>query len=158
MKAVQFLKRFMIMVVVCGLIAFANVTPAIASQDNQIIDNLTMPNIQKKSEEILKTSPYDTNPEYTSGDTSNQGLNEVQGTADFNKMKRTSNEITPPVVKQVGKALDKAGDRINSATDDSLDKAGNAASYVKDKAGDALNSLTDKAGNATKAIKNKVKS
>ncbi|MEA5485343.1 MULTISPECIES: hypothetical protein [Pseudanabaena] len=144
--------------VVCGLIAFANVTPAIASQDNQIIDNLTMPNIQKKSEEILKTSPYNTNPEYTSGDASNQGLNEIQGTADFNKMKRTSNENTLPVVKQVGKALDKAGDQINSATDDSLNKAGDAASYVKDKAGEALNTLTDKASDTAKAIKNKVKS
>jgi uncharacterized protein YjbJ (UPF0337 family) len=158
MKIAQFLKRFVIMVVACGVIAFANVTPAIASQDNQIIDNLTMPNIQKKAEDALKGSTYDTNQEYTSDDGSNQGLNEIQGTADFNKMKRSSNENTPPVVKQVGKALDKAGDQINSATDDTLGKAGDAASYVKDKAGDALNSLTDKASDTAKAITNKVKS
>jgi ElaB/YqjD/DUF883 family membrane-anchored ribosome-binding protein len=158
MKVAQFLKRFVIMVVVCGLISFVNVTPAIASQDNQIIDNLTMPNIQKKAEDALKGSTYDTNQEYTSDDGSNQGLNEIQGTADFNKMKRSSNENTPPVVKQVEKAFDKAGDKMNSATDGSLDKAGDAANYVKDKAGDVLNSLTDKASDAAKAIKNKVKS
>ena len=160
MKIVQFLKRFVIMVIVCGLISFANITPAIASQEssNPIIDNLPMPNIQKKSEEVLKGSAYDTNPEYTSGDVSNQGLNEVQGTADFDKMKRSPYENTPPVVKQVEKALDKAGDKMNSAKDDTLDKAGEAASYVKDKAGDVLNSLTDKATDTAKAIKDKVKS
>ena len=111
MKLAQFLKRFVVMIVVCGLIAFANVAPAIATQDtpNQIIDNLPMPNIQKKSEDILKRSPYDTNQEYTSEDGSNlgQGLNEVQGTADFDKMNRTSNADLPPVVKDVKKAFNK---------------------------------------------------
>ena len=160
MKIAQFLKRFVLMVVVCGLISFANVTPAIASQDtpNKIIDNLTLPNIQKKAEDAVKGSAYDTNPEYTSDNTSNQGLNEIQGTSDFDKMKRSSNENTPPVVKQVGKALDKASDKMHSATDNTLDKAGNAASYVKDRAGNVLNSLTDKATDTAKAIKNKVKS
>lgn len=137
MKIAQFLKRFVLMVVVCGLIAFANVNPAIAAQNarDQITDNLTLPNIQKKAEDAVKGSAYDTNPEYTSDNTSNQGLNEIQGTSDFDKMKRSSNENTPPVVKQVGKALDKASDKMHSATDNTLDKAGNAASYVKDKAG-----------------------
>ena len=158
MKIAQFLKRFVVMVVVCGLIAFANVAPAIASQDNQIIDNLTMPNIQKKAEDAVKGSTYDTNQEYTSDDASNQGLNEIQGTSDFDKMKRSSNEDTPPVVKQVEKAFDKASDKMNSAKDDTLDKAGDAANYVKDKAGDALKSLTDKASDTAKSIKNKVKS
>ena len=160
MEIAQFLKRFVLMVVVCGLIAFAGVNPAIASQDapNQITDNLTMPNIQKKAEDALKGSAYDTNPEYTSDDSSNQGLNEIQGTSDFDKMKRSSNEDTPPVVKQAEKAFDKAGENISSAKDDTLDKAGDAASYVKDKAGDVLSSLTGKAADTAKAIKNKVKS
>lgn len=160
MKIVQFLKRFVITVVLCGLVSFANVTPAIASQNptNPIIDNLPMPNIQKKAEAAVKDSAYDTNQEYTSDNASNQGLNEIQGTSDFDKMKRSSYESTPPVVKQVEKAFDKAGNQLNSAKDDTLDKAGDAASYVKDKAGDALNSLTDKATDTAKAIKDKVKS
>ncbi|OIP77157.1 MAG: hypothetical protein AUK48_04465 [Oscillatoriales cyanobacterium CG2_30_44_21] len=160
MKTVQFLKRFVIMFVVCGLIAFANINHAIASQDssNQIIDNLSMPNIQKKAEDVAKGSAYDTNQEYTTDDRSNQGLNEIQGTSDFDKMKRSPNEVNPPVVKQVEKALDKAGRQINSATDDSLDKVGGATGYVKDKAGDVLNSLTDKAADTARAVTNKVKS
>ncbi|GBO54174.1 hypothetical protein APA_2122 [Pseudanabaena sp. lw0831] len=160
MKIVQFLKRFVVMVVVCGLIAFASVNPAIAAQNapDQITDNLTMPNIQKKAEDAVKGSTYDTNPEYTSDDSSNQGLNEIQGTSDFDKMKRSSNEDTPPVVKQAEKAFNKAGNNINSAKDSTLDKAGDAASYIKDKTGDALKSLTGKASDTAKAIKNKVKS
>jgi len=160
MKIVQFLKRFVIMIAVCGLIGFANITPAIASQDspNQIIDNLPMPNIQKKAEEVVKGNAFDTNQEYTSDDRSNQGLNEIQGTSDFDKMKRSYNEVTPPVVKQAEKALDKAGDKINSAKDDTLNKAGDAASYVKEKAEDVLNSVTNKATDTAKGIKKKVKS
>jgi len=167
MKLAQFLKRFVAMIVVCGLIAFANVAPAIAAQDspNQIIDNLTMPNIQKKAEDALKGSAYDTNQEYTSEDGSNQGLNEIQGTADLDKMKRTSNADLPPAVKDVEKAFDKAGDKINSVkgntgneVNSALDAAGDAASYVKDKAGDAINALTGKAADTAKSIKNKVKS
>ena len=160
MKIAQFLKRFVLMVVVCGLISFANVNPAIAAQNapDQITDNLTLPNIQKKAEDALKGSTYDTNPEYTSDDSSNQGLNEIQGTSDFDKMKRSSNEDTPPVVKQAEKAFDKAGNNISSVKDDTLDKAGDAANYIKDKTGDALKSLTGKASDTAKAIKNKVKS
>ncbi|WP_103666319.1 hypothetical protein [Pseudanabaena sp. BC1403] len=160
MKIAQFLKRFVLMVVVCGLIAFASVNPAIAAQNapDQITDNLTLPNIQKKAEDALKGSTYDTNPEYTSDDSSNQGLNEIQGTSDFDKMKRSSNEDTPPVVKQAEKAFDKAGNNISSVKDDTLDKAGDAANYIKDKTGDALKSLTGKASDTAKAIKNKVKS
>ena len=160
MKTAQFLKRFVLMVVVCGLIAFASVNPAIAAQNapDQITDNLTLPNIQKKAEDALKGSTYDTNPEYTSDDSSNQGLNEIQGTSDFDKMKRSSNEDTPPVVKQAEKAFDKAGNNISSVKDDTLDKAGDAANYIKDKTEDALKSLTGKASDTAKAIKNKVKS
>jgi hypothetical protein len=165
MKLTQFLNRLLVIVAVLVLVTFVNVLPvsAVQSDSNQIIDNLPMPNIQKKSEDILKTSPYDTNPEYTSGDGSNQGLNEVQGTADFDKMNRSHNEKTPPVVKQVGKALGKVGDKMSSAKDDTqngidsaLDKAGDAANFIKDKTGDALNSLTEKASDTAESIKSKI--
>jgi predicted phage tail protein len=144
------------MIVVCGLIAFANIAPAIAADNSQGMEQL--PNIQTKADNAVKSSPYDSNPEYTSHDQSNQGLNEIQGTADFDKMKRTSNEDLPPIVNQAEKAFGKAGDKIQSAKDNTLDKAGDTASYVKDKAGDALNSLTEKVSDTAKAIKNKVKS
>ncbi|PZO38449.1 MAG: hypothetical protein DCF19_16115 [Pseudanabaena frigida] len=167
MKFTQFLNRLLVIVAILGFVTFGNVVPAIAAQDspNQITDNLTMPNIQKKAEESLNTTAYDTNPEYTSEDNSNQGLNEIQGTADFDKMKRSSNEDTPPIVKQVEKSLSNVGDKVSLAKEDTkkgvdsaLDKAGDAASYIKDKTGDAINSLTEKASDTAKSIKNKIKS
>jgi hypothetical protein len=154
MKLTQFLNRLLVLVAIWGLVTFVNVVPAIAAQSdpNQIIDNLTLPNIQKKAEEAANSNPYETNPEYTSGDRSNQGLNEIQGTADFDKMKRTSNEDLPPIVEQAEKAFGKAGDKIQAAKDNTLDKAGDTASYIKDKAGDVLNSLTKKVSNTAKSI------
>ncbi len=167
MKFAQFFTRLLAMVYICGLMIFANVNPAIASQDNnnKIIDRLPMPNIQKKAEEATKGSPYDTNLEYETKSASNQGLNEIQGTADFDKMKRAPNEVVPPVVKQAEKAFDKVGDKMNSAKDSTensidsaLDKASDVGNYVKDKASDVVNSLTGKAEDTAKSIKDKIKS
>ncbi|MBD2178620.1 hypothetical protein H6F42_17010 [Pseudanabaena sp. FACHB-1998] len=156
MKLIQLFKRLLVIVAVLVLVTFVNVAPvsAVQSDTNQIIDNLPMPNIQKKSEDILKTSPYDTNPEYTSGDGSNQGLNEVQGTADFDKMNRSRNEKTPPIVKQAEKAFNKVGDKMSSAGEDTK----NGVDSALDKAGDAINSLTGKASDAAESIKDKIKS
>ncbi len=168
MKFVQLFTRLLAIVYICGLMIFANVNPAIAAQDqnnNKIIDQLPMPNIQKKAQDITKRSPYDTNLEYANESTSNQGLNEIQGTADFDKMKRAPNEVAPPIVSDTEKALDKVGDKLNSAKDDTkntvgsaLDKAGDVGNYVKDKAGDVVNSITDKAEDTVKSITDKVRS
>ncbi len=167
MKFTQFFTRLLAIVYICGLMVFANVNPAIAAQtnNNKIIDQLPMPTIQKKAEEITKSNPYETNMEYTTENPAAQGLNEIQGTADFDKMKRSSYEKTPPVVRDVEKVLDKVGDKMGSAKGDAqdtvgsaMDKAGDAANYVKDKAGDVVDSVTDKAGDVVKSIKNKVKS
>lgn len=167
MKFLQLFTRLLAIVYICGLMVFANINPAIASQrnDNTIIDQLPMPNIQKKAEDITKRSPYDTNLEYSNESASNQGLNEIQGTSDFDKMKRAPNEVVPPVISDAEKALDKVGDKINSAKDDTentvgsaLDKAGDVGNYVKDKAGDVVNSITDKAGDTVKSITDKVRS
>ncbi len=168
MKFTQFFTRLLAIVYICGLMMFANINPAIAAQDNNnnaIKGQLPMPSIQRKAEEITNTSPYETNTEYTTGNPAPQGLNEVQGTADFDKMKRSPNEKTPPVVRDVEKALDKVGDKLSSAkdgtqntVDSTIDKAGNAANYVKDKAGDVVDSVTNRTGDVVNSIKNKVKS
>jgi len=156
MKFTQLFTHLLAIVYICGLMVFTNVNPAIAAQtnNNNIIDQQTMPNIQKKAEEITKSNPFETNIEYTTQNPAAQGLNEIQGTADFDKMKRSPNEKTPPVVRDVEKVVDKVGDKVSSAKDNTqdaidsaMDEAGNAANYVKDKAGDAV-----------KSIKNKVKS
>lgn len=157
MKLAQFLTRLVVIVFVCGLMAFANVVPAIAAHSklNEGMEQLS--NIQTKAENAAKSGPYD-------GDLvkskANRGLNEIQGTSDFRKMKQDVNDETLPAVSQIEKTLDKVGDKANSAKDDTqngitsvLDKAGDAASYVKDKAGDAINSLTEKAGDTVESIK-----
>ncbi len=156
MKFTQFFTRLLAIVYICGLIVFANVHPAIASQsnNNKIIDQLPMPTIQKKAEEVTKGNPYETNIEYTTENRAAQGLNEIQGTADFDKMKRSPNEKIPPVVRDVEKALDKVGDKMGSAKGDTQD----AVDSAMDKAGDASNYVKDKAGDVVKSIKNKVKS
>ena len=123
---------------------FANVNPAIASQGNSSKGMQELPNIQTKADDAVKASPYDSNAEYTYNSNSNQGLNEIQGTADFDKMKRSPNEDIPPVVmKQTEKALGKVGDRMKSAKDDTKN---------------SVSSALDKAGNTAKSIKNKIKS
>jgi hypothetical protein len=156
MEFTQFFTRLLAIVYICGLMVFANVSPAIAAQtnNNKIIDQLPMPTIQKKAEEITKSNPYETNIEYTTQNPAAQGLNEIQGTADFDKMKRSPNEKTPPVVRDVEKVLDKVGDKMDSAKDNTQDAVDSAI----DKAGDAANYVKDKAGDAVKSIKNKVKS
>lgn len=155
MKFTRFFARLIAIAYICGLMIFANVNPAIASQtnNNKIIDQVTLPTIQKKAEEITKTNPYETNLEYTTENSAAQGLNEVQGTADFDKMKR-SNDTIPPVVRDVEKVLDKVGDEVDSAKDDTQ----NTVDSAIDKASDAANYVKDKAGDAVKSIKNKIKS
>jgi hypothetical protein len=162
MKFARFLTRLVVMVFVCGLMAFANVVPAIASQSGLNKGLEQLPNIQTKTDAAAKsgpysgdkTVPYGTDKQYKA----NQGLNEIQGTADIDKMKRGPKGDKLPIVRQAEKSIDKAGDKINSAKDNTengvtsvLDKAGDAANYVKDKAEDAINSLTEKAADATKS-------
>ena len=154
MKFIQLFTQLLAIVYICGLMIFANLSPAIASQGNSSKGMQELPNIQTKADDAVKASPYDSNAEYTYNSNSNQGLNEIQGTADFDKMKRSPNEDTPPVVKQTEKALGKVGDKMKSAKDDTKNSVGSAL----DKAGDIVNSLTDKAGNTAKSIKNKIKS
>jgi hypothetical protein len=148
MKLAQFFTRLVVMIYICGLMVFANAVPAIASQGNPTKGMQQLPNIQNKAEDAIKSAPYGIDKVEQE---SSQGLNEVQGSADFNKMKRDTNEGKLPAVSKAEKAIDKIGDKISSDTDDAknvvtstLDKAGEAANYVKDKAEDALNSLTGK--------------
>jgi len=162
MKFTQFLTRFAVMICICGVMLFANVVPTIAAQSNLKKGLEQLPNIQIKAEDITKASPYGIDK--VINDT-NGGLNEVQGTTDFDRMKNGANGDTLPAVRQVEKAIDRVGNKINSAKDDTqngigsaLNKAGDTANYVKDKAGDALNSVTEKAGDTAESIKDATKS
>jgi vacuolar-type H+-ATPase subunit H len=162
MKFAQFLTRLVVVVFICGLMAFANVVPAIASQNNPNKGLEQLPNIQMKTDNAAKAGPY---PSSKLKSNAKQGLNEIQGTADIDKMNRVGDEDTLPAVRQAEKSLDKVGDKINSAKDNTengvtsaLDKAGDAANYVKDVAGEAINSLAGKAADTAETIKSKAKS
>jgi len=144
MKLAQFLTRFLVMFFVCGLMVFSmvfdNVVPAIAASNiNKGMEQL--PNIQTKAEDALKdaTEPHT----YGQEKISTEGLNEVQGTADYNKMNRGANGDTPPAIEQVEKALEKVGGKIDSA---------------KDKAEATINSVNRKAKKIAKSVKDNFKS
>jgi ElaB/YqjD/DUF883 family membrane-anchored ribosome-binding protein len=163
MKYIQSFARLAIAVFACGLIAFANVTTANAAQSNLKKGMEQLPGIQTKAEDVTKASPYSNQNKVDYK--SNQGLNEVQGNSDFNRMNKNAGTDTLPAVTQVEKAVEKVGSNINSATKDTqaginsvIDKAGDAANYVKDKSGDVLNSVVDKVSDTTESIKDNSKS
>lgn len=159
MKIVQFLTRLVVMVCVCGLVVFANVSPANAgwgTPNKATKGTEPLPNITAKSEEAAISGPSG-----MAKAKALKGLNEVQGTADINKMKRDNYGDKLPVVQEAEKAASKVENKINSAkkstentTSSVLDKAGDVVNDVKDKAGDALNSLTGKVENTADSVKN----
>lgn len=164
MKLAQFLTRFVVIVFVCGLIVFANVSPANAgwgSPDKSLTKGSEpLPEITIKSDEAAASG-------LTGMDKSHalKGLNEVQGTADIDRMKRDSYGEQLPVVQEAEKAASKVENKISTAKKSTektansvLDKAGDMVSDVKDKAGDALNSLTGKTEDAADSVKNTAES
>jgi hypothetical protein len=151
MKFTQFLTRLVVVVFICGLMAFANVVPAIASQSNLNKGMEQLPNIQMKTDNAAKAGSY---PSDKLKSNAKQGLNEIQGTADIDKMKREGDEDTLPAVRQAEKAFDKVGDKINSAKDDTQ----NGVTSAFDKAGNVINSLTEKAVDTVESIKHNTKS
>ena len=141
MKLAQFFTRIVVILFVCGFMTFINIVPAIASQNNINRGMEQMPNIQTKAEEALKDA-LEPHP-YGQEKISNQGLNEVQGSADYNKMNRGANGDTPPAVEQVENALEKVGGKIDSA---------------KDKAEATMNSVNREAKRMAKSVKDNFKS
>lgn len=170
MKITQFLTRLVLMVFVCGLVVFANISPANAAwgrASNPTKGTEPLPNITDLTEKAANSSPYEINdnPSGLNSSKVNKGLNEVQGTADINRMKRDNYGDKLPVVREAEKAVDKVDNKLKSVKKDTensansvLDQASDVVSDVKDKAEDAFNSLTGKAEDTAKSIKQKVKS
>ncbi len=164
MKIVQFLTRLVVMVCVCGLVVFANVSPANAgwgSPDKSLTKGTEpLPEITIKSDKAAVSGPTGMDKSHAL-----KGLNEVQGTADIDKMKRDSYGDQLPVVKEAEKAASRVENKISTAKKSTentassvLDKAGDVVNDVKDKAGDALNSLTGKVENTADSAKNTAES
>lgn len=163
MKYIRSFARLAIAAFVCGLIAFANVTTVNAAQSNLKKGMEQLPGIQTKAEDVTKASPYSNQNKVDYK--ANQGLNEVQGTADFSRMNKNAGTDTLPAVTQVEKAVEKVGSNITSTAKDAqdgigsvVDKAGDAANYIKDKSEDVLNSVTDKVSDTTESVKDSTRS
>lgn len=164
MKIVQFLTRLVVMVCVCGLIVFTNVSPANAgwgSPDKSLTKGAEpLPSITERSDKAVVSGPSGMDKTKAL-----KGLNEVQGTADIDRMKRDSYGEKLPVVKEAEKAASRVENKISTAKKSTentassvLDKASDVVNDVKDKAGDALNSITGKAENTADSVKNTAES
>ncbi len=188
MKITQFFTRLVLMVFVCGLVVFANISPANAAwgrASNPTKGTEPLPNITDLTEKAANSSPYEINdnPAGINSSKVNKGLNEVQGTADIDRMKRDNFGDKLPVVREAEKAADKVDNKLKSVKKDAeraadkvdnklksvkkdaennansaLDQASDVVSDIKDKAGDAFNSLTGKAEDTAKSIKRNIKS
>jgi hypothetical protein len=100
--------RFLVVAFTCALLLLTNAFPALAmgttkSATTEATDQLNQ--IQRKTDEKATEPPL--GREETQAETY-QGLNEVQGDADFDKMKRPENSQNATTVKdEVGNFLEK---------------------------------------------------
>jgi hypothetical protein len=95
--------RLLIMVVMCTYLVLTSAHPVAAytaSKNNPSQDD----EIMRKSQEILRSGPPSMK---TVQERSNKGLNEVQGDAEKNQMKRPENSTGVTVEKQIEQAIEK---------------------------------------------------
>jgi hypothetical protein len=85
--------RSLIVLATCSLLLFSNVFPAFAIesyQSNVKEGETQLLETQRLTDEVSRMAPGEPNLKQTQ-ERANKGLNEVQGDADINKMKRPSN-------------------------------------------------------------------
>lgn len=105
--------RLAIAAVFCAVLMLSFALPAYSANppaSNPREGEANLLTIEKKSQEAVLSNPYDLNKQIKE---TNPGLNEVQGTADIEKMKRPGNtsEDVKSVEGIIGKTLEKvAGD------------------------------------------------
>ena len=96
---------------VCALLIFSNAFPAFAAPSNPTKGEEQLLGIEKKSQETTLEQPMSL--QETEAET-NPGLNEIQGTADANKMYRPENTGRDKSVEgKVKQALEKVRDKAS---------------------------------------------
>lgn len=118
--------RFAIIVCVCALVTFSSVLPAYSnpvkdtssygksSPTNPQKGEDQLTNIEQKTWDFLK--PENTFSSEKIQDEANKGLNEIQGDADIDKMKRPSNSRNATSIEQqIQQNLSKAQDKQREA-------------------------------------------
>ncbi len=98
--------RFLIAACFSVLLLFSYTLPAYsANPSSPTGGEANLLDIERKSQEAVLSDPYDINKQI---EETNPGLNEVQGTADIDKMKRPDNtKGVESVEEKIGKALEK---------------------------------------------------
>lgn len=100
--------RFLLSLCVCAVLLMSYATPAYSASTNTSSPTEGEANllgIEKKSQEAVLSKPFDLKKQT---EETNPGLNEVQGTADIDKMKRPGNTKGVQSVEEIiGNSLEK---------------------------------------------------
>lgn len=96
--------RFLVTVFTCALLLFSNAFPAFAVQSSPTKGEEQLTEVEKKAQETVQEKPL--SRQETQAET-NPGENEIQGTADIDKMKNPETSKTPGVEQKVERALEK---------------------------------------------------
>ena len=107
--------RFLVAVCISALVIFSNTFPALsapvnpkASPSNPSQGQEELLNIEKEAQKAVIEDPYSRKETQTKA---NEGLNEIQGTADASKMKRPENAQADSVEDKLKNVLEKATGR-----------------------------------------------
>ena len=107
--------RFVVAVCISALVIFSNTFPALsapvnpkASPSNPSQGQEELLNIEKEAQKAVIEDPYSRKETQTKA---NEGLNEIQGTADASKMKRPENAQADSVEDKLKNVLEKATGR-----------------------------------------------
>jgi hypothetical protein len=106
--------RFLFAICVCALLVFSYVAPGYAAnapRRGEAESAQAMKKMENKGREILEAGEP-TSLERVQSE-SNRGLNEVQGAAGAEDMKRPSNSQGTTVEQQIKNALEKAQDKVD---------------------------------------------
>lgn len=106
---------------VCALLTFTQVLPAHAAKSQLTKGEDQLKNIESKSIDILEAGKP-TSMEKTIEE-ANKGLNEVQGDADINKMKRPANSraASPSIEQKIEQSLEKLESKTEGAVKSAKD-------------------------------------
>jgi hypothetical protein len=146
--------RFFVAVCICALLVFSHTVPAYSAPVNPT-GSKTVPQegeaqlrgIEREAQEAVQKDPYSRQETQAKA---NAGLNEVQGTADFDKMNRPENsQEATSVADKLKQALEAVAGKLPGAGDREPveEKVSNAA----DRIGDKVNDTTDRIGSKVSA-------
>lgn len=93
--------RFIVAAFVCALVFISYALPAYSATTSRPTEGeANLLDIERKAQEAVLANPSDFDMKKQQEETSNGGLNEIQGTADFDKMKRPDNSQNASSVEE----------------------------------------------------------